>query len=69
MSLSLVHTHSNAEEGVEEIKELTEQFKDILEEPQSLPLFMKDHNHKIMLKKESNSVNQRPYMYAALQKK
>lgn len=69
MSLNLVQSQPKEEEEVTEIEKLTEQFADIFEEPQSLPPFRKDHNHKIILKEGSNSVNQRPYRYAVQQKK
>lgn len=57
MSLNVVKTQTTEIDGTAEIKQLTEQFEDIFEEPRSLPPFRKDHNHKIVLKEGSNPVN------------
>ena len=68
MKLSVLQSQGSERLGVEEINELTEQFKDIFEEPKALPPFKENHNHKIILKEGSDPVNQRPYRYAVQQK-
>lgn len=63
MTLNAVEGNMPASVG-----ELTEEFKDIFEEPTELPPFRVNHNHKIQLEERANPVNQRPYRYAVYQK-
>lgn len=68
MKLSVLQSQESERLGVEEINELTDQFKDIFEEPKALPPFRENHNQKIILKEGSDPVNQRPYRYVVQQK-
>ncbi|XP_010418845.1 PREDICTED: uncharacterized protein LOC104704456 [Camelina sativa] len=50
------------------VLKLKSEYSDIFEAPTSLPPFIEEHNHKIVLKSGSDPVNQRPYRYATYQK-
>lgn len=50
-----------------EIVELLKNFKRILEEPQELPL-TRNHDHRIILKEETQPISTRPYQYPYYQK-
>lgn len=51
-----------------QLKELLFKYRDVFEEPTTLPPHREHHDHKIPLLEGSNPVNQRPYRYALYQK-
>lgn len=68
MSLSVLGVNTEEEEQNKRIEVLTEEYANIFQEPTTLPLFRDKYNHKIVLTKGTNPVNQRPYRYDVYQK-
>lgn len=68
MSLKVMAVSDEETDQNKQIEELTEEYKDIFQEPSTLPPFRDNHNHKVVLTEGSNPVNQRPYRYAVYQK-
>lgn len=68
LQLNVMRTQEDSNEVAEEIQQLVNKYGDIFEEPESLPPFRDNNNHKIVLMDGSDPINQRPYRYAVHQK-
>lgn len=66
--LRLMHSEGSSALVSDKIQQLVLKYGDIFEEPNTLPPFRDNHNHKIVLKDGSDPVNQRPYRYSVHQK-
>ncbi|CAL9231994.1 unnamed protein product [Arabidopsis halleri] len=63
-SICSLEIPSHQEKENPKISHLVQEFADIFAEPNALPPFRANHDHKIPLLEGSNPINQRPYRYA-----